>query len=288
MSYEQPAFHVTGGQGWINDPNGFSYFNNQYHLFYQYHPFSTQWGPMHWGHVVSSDLVHWERMPIALYPDQPYDKDGCFSGTALSLEDGRHLLMYTGVKDGYQAQCMAFGDGLSYEKYADNPVIDIQDKDFRDPKIWQEDGWFYMVAVHRAADGNGEALLYRSSDALHWEFCSQFASGRDQLNGMWEFTDFFQLNEHPMLLLSVMECDLFSTSRGVVALTGAYVDHQLNWTHVLPLDLGIDFYAPQTLRTSDGRHLMIGWMQNWATSKSVPEVMDWFGQMTLPRELRLE
>ena len=116
---ERPLYHVTGGTGWINDPNGFSFYKGEYHLFYQYHPYSNEWGPMHWGHMVSKDLIRWERRPVVMAPDQEYDNAGCFSGSALELSDGRHLLMYTGVgkvteKDGsqkeYQTQCMAVGD----------------------------------------------------------------------------------------------------------------------------------------------------------------------------------
>lgn len=131
-------------------------------MFYQYHPYSNEWGPMHWGHAVSEDLLTWERLPVTMAPDEDYDKDGCFSGSALELADGRHLLMYTGVKsvqgkDGnmemYQTQCIATGDGVNYTKYAGNPVIKAEDlpagglvADFRDPKIWQDaDGAFIRL-----------------------------------------------------------------------------------------------------------------------------------------------
>ena len=94
---ERPCYHVTGGSGWINDPNGFSFYKDEYHLFYQYHPYSNEWGPMHWGHVTSKDLITWERLPLAMVPEESYDNFGCFSGSGVELPDGRHLLMYTGV-----------------------------------------------------------------------------------------------------------------------------------------------------------------------------------------------
>ena len=147
----KPSFHLSARTGWMNDPNGFSYYNGEYHLFYQYHPYDSHWGPMHWGHAVSRDLLHWEYFPAALAPDTDYDRDGCFSGSAVALDDGRHLLMYTGVvketqPDGscreVQTQCIASGDGTDYEKYAGNPVLDAGDLpedgsrfDFRDPRI---------------------------------------------------------------------------------------------------------------------------------------------------------
>lgn len=125
-SFERPAFHLSARTGWMNDPNGFSFYDGKYHMFYQYHPYDSHWGSMHWGHAVSSDLLHWSYLPAALAPDSCYDRDGCFSGNALTLPDGRQLLMYTGVekeqqKNGeildIQTQCLAIGDGLDYEKY---------------------------------------------------------------------------------------------------------------------------------------------------------------------------
>ncbi len=132
----RPDFHLSSRVGWMNDPNGFSYYRGMYHLFYQYHPYSSHWGPMHWGHAVSKDLLHWEYLPAALAPDTNYDKDGCFSGSALTLPDGQHLLMYTGISkerqpDGsdreVQTQCIAVGDGMDYEKCLENPVLDQKD-----------------------------------------------------------------------------------------------------------------------------------------------------------------
>ena len=141
---ERPCYHVTGGSGWINDPNGFSFYKDEYHLFYQYHPYSNEWGPMHWGHVTSKDLITWERLPLAMVPEESYDNFGCFSGSGVELPDGRHLLMYTGV--GYvsdipmangelpthQTQCLAVGDGTDYEKYEKNPIL-VDNADWRCP-----------------------------------------------------------------------------------------------------------------------------------------------------------
>ena len=148
---ERPDFHLSVRTGWLNDPNGFSYYGGKYHMFYQYNPYNAQWGPMHWGHAVSDDLLHWEYLPAALAPDEAYDRDGCFSGSAVTMDDGSQLLMYTGVlrerqRDGgfreVQTQCLAVGDGTDYEKYEKNPVLDEKDlpegcsrNDFRDPKM---------------------------------------------------------------------------------------------------------------------------------------------------------
>ena len=163
---ERAMFHVTGGIGWINDPNGFSVYKGEYHLFFQYHPYKPIWGPMHWGHVKTRDFIRWERLPVALAPDMPYDKDGCFSGSAVELPDGRQLLMYTGVREErqengslkpYQTQCLAVGDGVNYEKYEGNPVLTAKnlpkggsDRDFRDPRIWRDPDGYYAVVGNRA------------------------------------------------------------------------------------------------------------------------------------------
>ncbi len=109
---DRPAFHLSVRTGWLNDPNGFCWYQGKYHLFYQYHPYSSQWGPMHWGHAVSSDLLHWEYLPAALAPDEFYDRDGCFSGSAIELPDGRHLLMYTGVSKAEKRQLLRCADSM--------------------------------------------------------------------------------------------------------------------------------------------------------------------------------
>ncbi len=163
---DRPLFHVVPRVGWMNDPNGFSVYKGEYHLFYQYYPYNTSWGPMHWGHVKTKDLIRWEWLPAAIAPDEEYDNAGCFSGSAAELPDGRQILMYTGVReqqreDGFiesrQMQCIAFGDGRDYEKYENNPVLTSADLpeggsavDFRDPKIWRDEkeNCFYAVVAN--------------------------------------------------------------------------------------------------------------------------------------------
>ncbi len=305
---DRPAFHVTGGIGWINDPNGFSCYQGEYHLFYQYHPYSTNWGPMHWGHVKTRDFLHWERLPIALAPDEAYDADGCFSGSAAELPDGRQLLMYTGVhrvrqEDGsiheYQAQCLAVGDGVDYEKVEANPVLSDRDLpaggsplDFRDPKIWrEEDGSFCAVVGNRTPDGSGAVLLFESGDGFHWRYAATLDASCNRYGRMWECPDFFPLDGRQVLIVSPQEMTPvgleFHAGNGTVCLLGRYDRAQRRFTReqVQAVDYGVDFYAPQTLETPDGRRVMIAWMQNWDTSACKPQGARWFGQMTLPREL---
>ena len=308
---DRPAFHLSTRVGWLNDPNGFSYYEGQYHLFYQYHPYDPYWGPMHWGHAVSNDLLHWEYLPAALAPDQTYDSDGCFSGSAVELPDGRQLLMYTGVKripqaDGkfrdLQTQCLAVGDGLDYEKYEKNPVLDKKDipegcseTDFRDPKVWRnDDGTYTCVIANNAAEGSGQILLYTSQNGFDWEFKSVLSSNNHRFGLMWECPDFFELDGNWVLLTSpqdmLPEGFEYHNGNGTLCLIGDYDGETCSFTekHNQSIDYGIDFYAPQTVVTPDGRRVMIAWMQNWDTSRLHPEETPWFGQMSLPRELSVK
>ena len=298
--------------GWMNDPNGFSYYQGEYHLFYQYNPYDTHWDSMHWGHVVSKDLLHWEYLPAALAPDEDYDKMGCFSGSAIELDDGRQLLMYTAVdhetlEDGskrdIQTQAVAVGDGRDYVKYEKNPVLTEKDLpegaskvDFRDPKIWKgKDGNFYCVIGSRPADGSGQILLYRSANGFDWEFVSILAENKKRFGKMWECPDFFELDGKHVLLTSpqdmLPEGLEYHTGNGTLCIIGEMdkdtytLKEQFNQS----VDYGIDFYAMQTVEAPDGRRIMIGWMQNWDTcaNNRIPKGK-WFGQMSLPRELSIK
>lgn len=308
---ERPGFHFSTRVGWLNDPNGFSYYKGQYHLFYQYHPYDSYWGPMHWGHAVSEDLLHWKYLPAALAPDMDYDKDGCFSGSAVALPDGRQLLMYTGVKqipmaDGSfqdeQTQCLAVGDGLDYVKVEQNPVLNVNDipegcskADFRDPKMWQNaDGTYGCVVANRAADGSGQILLYTSQDGIDWKFKSVLCANNYRYGVMWECPDFFELDGKWVLLLSpqdmLPEGFEYHNGNGTVCMIGEYDEHTgtFHEQENQAIDYGIDYYATQTLVTPDGRRIMIGWMQNWDTSRLHPRETRWFGQMALPREISVK
>ena len=158
---------------------------------------------MHWGHAVSGDLLHWEHLPAAIAPDAWYDKDGCFSGSAVGLADGRQLLLYPGVmravtEDGQsheiQTQCLAVGDGEDYEKYVQNSVLTEKDIpeggsrfDFRDPKMWKtSEGKFRCIIGNRPADGSGQILLYGSDDGGHWSFLKILSENRNRFGRMWE------------------------------------------------------------------------------------------------------
>lgn len=306
---ERPVFHVTPWIGWLNDPNGFSIYQGEYHLFYQYYPYDIHWGPTHWGHLKSKDFIQWERLPAALAPDTAYDAQGVFSGSAVELPDGRQLLMYTGVqgKDNtpecHQTQCIAIGDGINYQKYEHNPVITTDDipetcfaKDFRDPKIWwdQEEHCYFAVVGVRVADSSGAVALFSSKDGLSWNYVNILDYCRNEYGKMWECPDFFEIGEKALLIVSPQEMraqDLtFHNGNDVMCLIGTYdhTKHQFTRERVEAIDYGLDFYAPQTLKTTDGRRVLIGWMQAWETSHLCPQGAKWNGQMTTPRELTFD
>ena len=301
---DRPAFHLTPFIGWMNDPNGFSFYKGQYHLFYQYNPYSLYWDSMHWGHAVSKDLLHWGYLPAALAPENFYDSFGVFSGSSMELSDGRQLLMYTGViKENdidTQTQCLAIGNGTDYKKSEKNPVINtnqlpagFDSSNFRDPKIWKdEQGYYNCIAVSKKTDGNGAVLLYRSKDAINWNFESVFLENDGSIGHMWECPDFFELDGKKIVCLSPQDMCAkeykYHNGNGTVCFIGhlnkegnKFIAESDNC-----IDYGIDFYAPQTIKNPDGRTIMIGWMQNWdSVNLTDRQNRNWFGQMSLPREL---
>ena len=303
---ERPLFHLTPLVGWMNDPNGFCHYRGQYHLFYQYHPFSRQWGPMHWGHAVSADLLHWTYMPCALAPDTAADAGGCFSGSAVEMPDGRLMLVYTGVQPAgtfrreTQAQCVAIGDGRDFEKSLLNPVVrhahlpeGCSEFDFRDPKVWRgADGRYRMVAGNLHEERLGSALLFESGDGLDWQFVTELDASRGAYGRMWECPDFFELGGRDVLMVSPQEMyarEEFHAGEGTMAIIGRYdeAEHSFVRESVQPVDHGLTFYAPQTTLAPDGRRIMIGWMDSWETCKDAPRRHPWYGQMSTPRELFL-
>ncbi|WP_066174944.1 glycoside hydrolase family 32 protein [Bacillus marinisedimentorum] len=306
-SYWKPLYHITPPAYWMNDPNGFSFFNGEYHLFYQHHPYSAEWGPMHWGHAKSKDLAVWEHLPIALAPSEEYDRDGCFSGSAIE-KDGKLFLMYTGHKwtgdnpdiDLEQVQCLAVSrDGIHFEKIAGNPVIeaapvgDVHPDHFRDPKVWEHDGTYYCVIGSKTKNDAGQVLLYRSADLENWEFVNIPAKGAGNAGFMWECPDLFNLGGHDVLVLSPQGVKPEGYLYQNVHQAGYRVGELDYETGVFEhgdfqlLDYGFDFYAPQTMTDDEGRRIMIAWMTMWENDLPEQE-FGWAGAMTVPRELSIE
>lgn len=303
---ERPLFHLTPLTGWMNDPNGFCWYKGQYHLFYQYYPYSRRWGPMHWGHAVSGDLLRWTYLPCALAPDTEADAGGCFSGNAVPLPDGRLMLAYTGVQPAgtfrpeTQSQCIALGDGTDFEKVPENPVIRAEQLPkgysachFRDPKIWRtEEGTFRMAVANLHEEREGAILLMESRDGLGWKLLGEIDSSCGEYGHMWECPDYFTLDGKQVLLVSPQQMyarEEFHAGYNTVAIIG-HTDRdgvRMVRENVQPVDHGLNFYASQTVQAPDGRRILIGWMDNWETCKEAPRRHPWYGQMSMPRELSI-
>ncbi|WP_458631379.1 glycoside hydrolase family 32 protein [Paenibacillus sp. CMAA1364] len=302
-------YHLMAEVGWMNDPNGFIQYNGEFHLFYQHYPYKTIWGPMHWGHAVSRDLVKWEYLPIALAPDEDFDRDGCFSGSAIE-RDGKLILMYTGhvvtgpdkELDYKQSQGIAAADdGVNFTKWESNPVIsydeipeEISQKDFRDPKLFIRNGQYYIVLGSNDAKGNGLVLLYRSDDLKQWTYVNVIASSDGRFGDNWECPDLFQIDDKDVLMLSPQRmpaqgesyCNLHSTMTIIGKLdltTGLFHAEQY-----APIDHGFDYYAPQTTEDDNGRRIVIAWMDMWESEMPTQQDHGWVGAMSLPREVLLK
>lgn len=293
-------YHFMPRTGWLNDPNGLIYYKGKYHFFYQHNPYSGFWDCMHWGHAVSEDLLHWEHLPLALAPSEEYDdyrKGGCFSGSAIE-HDGKLFLMYTAAANhgagNLQTQCIAYSeDGIHFEKYGGNPVIlppeGVPGHFFRDPKVWKHDGRYYMVCG-AGRDDRAQALLYRSDDMLHWEYVNVLAESRGEWGYMWECPDFYPLEDQYVLTCSPMGAG----DRKAVYFVGDfdYGTGRFDWTVSGEIDWGMDFYAPQSFLTPDGRRLIAAWANEW---EYMPFWKDWgptyregwCGFFNLLREVRM-
>lgn len=297
-------FHLTPPAGWMNDPNGLCKCGGWYHVFYQYGPFDPTGGVKCWGHYRSRDLLCWEQLPPMLYPDQPWDVHGVYSGSAL-VEDGVLYLYYTGnVKQpgahdyiktgrGHNTALAISRDGVTVES---NELL-MTNADYppgltchvRDPKVWAQDGAYYMVQGARTLNGRGELLVFASPDKRRWTHINTLATP-EPFGYMWECPDLFCLEGQWFVICSpqgvarqgdrfqnVYSCGyfpLYGDFRGEYAL-GGYTE----------LDCGFDFYAPQTFQ--DGtRRLMLGWMGMPDADYENPTVpFGWQHGLTVPCEL---
>ena len=316
----RPNFHFTPKANWMNDPNGMFYLNGKYHLYFQYYPDGNVWGPMHWGHAISKDMLAWKEQPIAIYPD---DLGLIFSGSSVvdihnTSGFGKEgiapiVAIYTyhnmeGEKAGdldFQTQAIAYSldEGMTWVKYDKNPVISNPGiKDFRDPKvIWNEatNKWILTLA---AAD---RVLFYSSTNLKEWKLESEFGKDLGKHNGMWECPDLFPIkiagtNQTKWVLLVSINPAAPNGGSGTQYFVGDFdgsqfvVDqdfrHQLAQQNAVWIDYGRDNYAGVTwsnIPEKDGRKLFIGWMSNWEYAREVPTEI-WRSAMTIPRELTLK
>lgn len=295
-------FHITPEEGLLNDPNGLVKFQGNYHVFYQLNPFGTVHKNKCWGHVVSPDMIHWKRLPIALAPSEHYDKDGVYSGSAI-VKDGKLYLFYTGnvivsEEERKSYQCAAVSsDGITFEKLG--PVIEHPlgyTRHVRDPKVWQEeDGSYWMILGAQTKALTGDTLLYRSDDLLHWESYGSLLQDKPELGYMWECPDLLKFNEADCLLFSPQglpaeeKCFLNTNQTGYLVGKFTPADRFVSSSLFQELDHGFEFYAPQTFREGE-RIILYGWAAAMPESneQSLPTIKEgWVHALTIPREMAL-
>ena len=291
----RPVFHITGGDGWINDPNGLVVFNGRYHVFFQYNPYGTSFGAAHWGHAASVDLKHWESLPVALAPGDDGDADGCFSGSAIA-HGGKLWLLYTGFTRNEggdterQVQCLAESvDGVNFKKCgvvigSEQLPQEYAPNDFRDPKVWRHGDKFYCVTAARKIGGGGRLLMFSSSDLTSWEFVGDLF-GKDCRGKMTECPDY--RDGDGLLFMSEIapppDGNTHLNSSTTRWFYGA-LDHTTGVFRVADegiCDYGFDFYAPQSFAD---RPVMLAWMNMWGRNNPSSKY-GFAGMMTVPRRI---
>lgn len=299
--YYRPSYHFTPLYGWMNDPNGMVYKDGEYHLYFQYNPYGSKWGNMHWGHAVSRDLIHWEHLDPAIARDPV---GHIFSGS--SVVDKKNtagfgkdaiIAIYTNNSVNHdEVQCIAYSNdnGRTFTKYEGNPVLTPFDglKDFRDPKVfWYEKDkcWFMIVSADK------ETRFYKSKNLKKWDYVSAFGKGLGQQPCQYECPDFFQLpvngDEKNMKWVMTMNINPGCWFGG--SATEYFVGdfdgknftcpdaNEVKW-----LDWGKDHYATVTFSNTGSRVLAITWMSNWQYANLTPFKQN-RGANGLPRELKL-
>lgn len=291
---QRPRYHALPPRAWTNEPHGLVYWRGQYHLFYQKNPNGPYWGHIHWGHMTSPDRLKWTEQPIALTPERGPDSEGCWSGSAIAVDDKLHLL-YTGGNGKRASICMASSeDGVHFTKYPGNPVIEapppgIGVKEFRDPFIWKE-GTEYRMIIGSGIEGvGGTALLYASPDLTSWRFLKPLLVGSKESSGVfWEMPVFVRIGDQHVLVV----CEVPGRASYWV---GRWQNDEFRVLSEVPqrLDLLNHFLSPTPCSDIDGRVVTIGivpetrdsreaWQAGWAHLYGVPR------ELTLDQEGRLQ
>lgn len=298
----RPVYHFTPSFGWMNDPNGMVYKDGVYHLFYQYNPYGSMWGNMHWGHTVSRDLVNWEQQPVALERDT---MGHIFSGSSVvdknntaGFGEGAIVAFYTSASDkNGQIQCLAYStdNGRSFTKYQNNPILTPFDglRDFRDPKVfWYEPQkkWVMIVSADK------EMRFYSSSDLKDWTYMSSFGEGYGIQPNQFECPDFFELpvdgnpdkkkwvmivNVNPGCMFGGSATEYFVGDFDGTKFTCDTPKEVTKW-----MDWGKDHYATVTFSNTGDRVIAMPWMSNWQYANIVP-TKQFRSAQGLPRELSL-
>lgn len=297
-------FHIQPKTGLLNDPNGFSYYNGEYHLFYQWFPLGPVHGVKYWYHLSSKDLVTWKDCGVALEPNNYFDSHGVFSGTALVKDDKLHLF-YTGntrdkewIRNPYQ--CLAIMNKQGQIQKMNKPIIDTLPKgytdNFRDPKVFKNKDKYYCIIGAETKDNQGTVVYYESEDLLSWNFKGEIANSFKGNNSgfMWECPDYYEFEDKAVLMLSPQgieaDGDKYLNIFQSGYLVGDKIDFEdgvFNHKEFIELDRGFDFYAPQTMKDHKGRRILIGWF-GLPGIDCITDENGWAHCLTLPRELKLK
>lgn len=306
----RPKVHFTPNQNWLNDPNGMFFFDGEYHLFYQHNPYGTKWGHMSWGHAVSTDLIKWEHLPVALE-----EENGVmiFSGSVVvdwnnssgfgSESKPAIVAIYTSydAATGFQHQSIAYSNdkGRTFTKYTGNPILNINSKDFRDPKVfWYEPEQKWIMSL--ALSTEHKIQFYSSKNLKDWELMSEFGP-KGAIDGLWECPDLFTLNHKgktKWVLIVSLGSGSVAGGSGIQYFIGEFdgknfVPDQFvseKSDEVNYIDYGKDFYAAVTWNGAPdekGTKTWLGWMNNWQYANEIP-TNGWRGSMSLPRKLILD
>lgn len=297
--YYRPLYHHTPSYGWMNDANGMVYKDGEYHLYYQYNPYGSKWGNMHWGHAVSTDLFHWKELEPAIARDT---LGHIFSGSSVvdfnnsaGYSTNAIIAYYTSASDkNGQIQCMAYStdNGRTFTKYEGNPVLRPFDglKDFRDPKVfWHapSKAWYMIVSADK------EMRFYRSTDLKKWDYVSAFGRGYGAQPNQFECPDFFPLTvdgkQKYVMIVNINPGCLFggsATEYFVGDFDGKEFKCDTPPTKVKWLDYGKDHYATVTFSNTGDRVVALPWMSNWQYANVTP-IRQYRGANGLPRELSL-
>lgn len=300
--YYRPIYHHTPSYGWMNDANGMVYKDGEYHLYFQYNPYGSKWGNMHWGHAVSTDLMHWKELQPAIARDT---LGHIFSGSSVvdygntaGYGKGAIIALYTSASDkNGQIQCMAYStdNGRTFTKYDGNPILRPYDgiKDFRDPKVfWHEPAkaWYMIVSADK------EMRFYKSDDLKRWTYISSFGRGYGMQPCQYECPDFVQLpvngdksdmkyvmlmNVNPGCLFGGSATEYFVGDFDGKNFTCIDDPHVPKW-----LDYGKDHYATVCFSNTGDRVIALPWMSNWQYANVTP-IKQYRGANALPRELSL-
>ncbi|MEO6733864.1 MAG: glycoside hydrolase family 32 protein [Ferruginibacter sp.] len=307
MEQHRPQVHFSPKAHWVNDPNGMVYHKGVYHLFFQYYPDSTIWGPMHWGHATSKDLVNWQEQPIALYPDSlgyifsgsavvdknntsGFGKNGQVPMVAIFTHHDPVAEKEKRIDMQHQSIAYSLDDGKTWTKYAGNPVIKNPGiSDFRDPKVmWYESQkkWVMTLATKDCI------TFYSSPDLKNWKHESEFGKGVGAHGGVWECPDLFSLDDNGKKVWGlIVSINPGGPNKGSATqyFLGDFDGHTFSpfSTDTKWADYGPDDYAGITWSNTGDRKIFLGWMSNWLYAQKVP-TEKWRSAMTIPRELKLK